>query len=415
MKIQNWIVLALIILALAVGVFYKPLPKNSELVFWTLQLGAFGDYMNPIIEEFEKENPGVKIKWIDVPYSEGEKRTLASILSNTPPDLVNLTPEFSSVLAQKQALMFVDCERLADYNPQIINSLKQDGKCYAVPFYATSAITYYDKDLFRKAGLVKLPKTYDDLFLISKQIKDKTGRFSNMPTLTENDTLLKILNKYGINSPEELTSEKSEKLFESYKILYSNDYIPKESITQTHREALEKFMSGQIVFMQSGANFLSMVKDNAPNVFKSTDVTYQLVGDSAKFDVSIMNLIIPARARNKEAALKFALFLTNRKNQIDFAKLTPILPVHSGALRDTYFTEYSETDIISKARYISAKQLENLETPVRSGRNQKEIITLLNTSVQEIMLDKSGTEEVLNKTAKIWKDLLNNETVNSSK
>ena len=46
----------------------------------------------------------VKIKWIDVPFSEGEKRTLAAILSNNPPSLVNLNPDFSSILAQKGAL-----------------------------------------------------------------------------------------------------------------------------------------------------------------------------------------------------------------------------------------------------------------------------------------------------------------------
>ncbi len=198
-------------------------------------------------------------------------------------------------------------------------------------------------------------------------------------------------------------------IFDGYKGLYQKDLIPKESITQTHREALEKFMSGQLVFIQSGANFLNMVKDNAPGVFKVTDVTNQLTGESGKYDVSIMNLIIPQRAKNKEAALKFALFLTNKKNQVELAKLTTILPVNNYALNDEYFTKYDEKDVISKARCLSAKQLENLENPVRASRNQKEIITLLNTSVQEIMLDKAQTRTVLEKTSKLWKDLLNNE------
>ena len=403
------------VLALAIMFFVltflslKPKTQENEVVFWTLQLGTFDNYMNPLIQEFERENPGIKIKWIDVPYSEGEKRTLASILSNTPPDLVNLTPEFSSVLAQKQALYYIDCEKLSAYNAQIVKNFMQDGKCYAVPFYATSALNFYNKDLFAKSKIKKLPQTYTDLFEISAQIKQNTGVFSTMPTLTENDTLLKILNKYGVNSPQTLTNEASMMIFDGYKGLYQKDLIPKESITQTHREALEKFMSGQLVFIQSGANFLNMVKDNAPGVFKVTDVTNQLTGKSGKYDVSIMNLIIPQRAKNKEAALKFALFLTNKKNQVELAKLTTILPVNNYALNDEYFTKYDEKDVISKARCLSAKQLENLENPVRASRNQKEIITLLNTSVQEIMLDKAQTCTVLEKTSKLWKDLLNNE------
>ena len=78
--------------------------NKTVITFWTLQLGTFDKYINNIISEYEKENKSVKIKWVDVPYSEGEKRTLAAILSDNTPDLINLTPDFSVLLAQKKAL-----------------------------------------------------------------------------------------------------------------------------------------------------------------------------------------------------------------------------------------------------------------------------------------------------------------------
>lgn len=379
--------------------------KKEEVVFWSLQMGTFGNYMNPLIAEFEKQNPDIKIKWIDVPYSEGEKRTLASILSSNPPDLVNLTPDFSSILAQKQALNYIDCKKLTAYNKQIIETLKQDGKCYAVPFYATSSITFYNKDILKKSGINSIPKTYDEMYSLSGQIKSKTGMFITMPTLTENDTLLKILNKYGINKPETFISQKSVDIFNEYKNLYQKDFIPKESITQNHQEALEKYMSGQIAFIQSGANFLNIVKENAPQVYKQTGVSTQLTGDTGKYDVSIMNLIIPARAKHKDSALKFALFLTNKENQVELAKLTTILPVNNEALKDPYFTVYDDTDVITQARYISAKQLNNLQKQVRFKYNHKEIITLLNTTVQQVLLGNDKTEKILKNAAENWKRL----------
>ena len=378
---------------------------DNEVVFWSLQMGTFDGYMKPLIAEFEKQNPGIKIKWIDVPYSEGEKRTLASILSSNPPDLVNLTPDFSSVLAQKQAIEYIDCNRLKDYNKQITQSLMTDGKCYAIPFYATSSLTFYNKELLKKAGITAIPKTYDGLNSIAQQIKDKTGAFVTMPTLTENDTLLKILNKSGINSPQTLTSDKSVQIFSAYRALYQQDLIPRESITQNHQEALEKYMSGQLAFIQSGANFLNIVKENAPQVFKHTDVAPQLTGSSNKYDVSVMNLIIPARAKHKEGALKFALFLTNPKNQIELAKLTSILPVNNYALKDGYFKNYRQGDIISKARVLSAKQLNNLQKNIRFKNNHKEILTLLNTTVQTILLGNGDIKNTLENTAKDWKKL----------
>lgn len=383
----------------------KALVGKEEVVFWSLQMGTFDKYMNPLIKEFEAQNPDIKIKWIDVPYSEGEKRTLASILSNTPPDLVNLTPDFSSVLAQKQALEYIDCEKLSVYNNQIIQTLKSGEKCYAVPFYATSSLTLYNKELLKNSGISSPPKTYDDLNKIAPILKAKTGAFVTMPTLTENDTLLKILNKYDINTPDKLVSPQSISIFNDYKSLYQKDLIPKESITQNHQEALEKYMSGQLALIQSGANFVNIVKENAPKIYLQTDVSNQLTGTTGKYDVSIMNLIIPARARHKDGALKFALFLTNKQNQIELAKLTTILPVNNEALTDDYFTKYDDSNTISKARYVSAKQLNNLQSQVKFERNQKEILNLLSTSVQQIMLGKADTKKNLENTAKLWRTM----------
>ena len=405
-KLTAVISIACILLVSFVYILTKPQKNsNNEVVFWSLQMGTFDGYMKPLIAEFEKQNPDVKIKWIDVPYSEGEKRTLASILSSTPPDLVNLTPDFSSVLAQKQALEYIDCAKLKDYNKQITQSLMTDGKCYAVPFYATSSLTFYNKDLLKKAGIKQVPKTYDELNLLAPLIKQKTGAFVTMPTLTENDTLLKILNKSGINTPQTLTSDRSVKIFEGYRELYQKDLIPRESITQNHQEALEKYMSGQLAFIQSGANFLNIVKENAPQVFKHTDVAPQFTGDNGKYDVSVMNLIIPVRAKHKDGALRFALFLTNKQNQIELAKLTTILPVNNLALNDSYFNSYTEGDVIAKARVLSAKQLGNLQKNIRFENNHKEILTLLNTTVQQILLGNDDVKKVLESAAKDWKRL----------
>ena len=153
------------------------------------------------------------------------------------------------------------------------------------------------------------------------------------------------------------------------------------------------------------ANFLNIVKENAPQIFKSTDVSEQFTGSNGKYDVSVMNLIIPTRAKQKDGALRFALFLTNAKNQTELAKLTTILPVNNEALKDKYFTTYTDNDTISKARYISAKQLNNLITPVEFKKNKKEIINLLNSTIQQIVLEKTTTQKGLSGLQKNWKTL----------
>lgn len=398
----------IIIVLMLFAVFYKPAEKTgeNEVIFWTLQMSDFSDYMNSVIAEFEKENPDIKIKWIDVPFSEGEKRTLASVLSDNPPDLINLNPDFSAALAQKGALQEIDETKTLQFNQEIIKSLKYNGKLYSLPWYATSAVTIYNKKLINKAG-VKVPATYEEIGQSALLIKEKTGAYAFLPNITENDTMLKILNKYGVNSPETINSKKSAQVFDFFKKMYTENLIPKESITQTHREALEKYMSENIILFQAGANFLNMIKENAPSTYKDTDVAPQITGELGQNDFSLMNFVMPLKAPHKDEALKFALFLTNEQNQLEMAKLTNVIATNKETLKNDFYTKYSDNDLMSKARVISAKQLNKVQPVLKSERNQKDINNLINSAVQEILLDKSSTEQILNKVSEDWK-VLNN-------
>jgi putative chitobiose transport system substrate-binding protein len=225
---------------------------QKEVVFWTLQMRDFSSYINEIISDYEAQHSDIKIKWVDIPFSEGEKRTLAAVMTDSPPDLINLNPDFSAMLAQKGILQEILPQNLLEFNQEIVEALKYNGKLYSIPWYGTSAITIYNKELFKKSGLKDLPHTFDDLAKISSNIKNSTGAYSYLPTIAENDTMLKILNKYGISKTEDLKSDKAIKILDEYKYLYGNNLIPKETITQGHRDALEKYMSGQITYLVTG-------------------------------------------------------------------------------------------------------------------------------------------------------------------
>lgn len=383
------ILAVIVIILLSILFFGRSNSNQDELVFWTLQMGDFAPYMNKVIDEFEAQND-IKIKWIDVPFSEGEKRTLASVLSDNPPDLINLNPDFSALLAQRGALYEIAEENTQQFNKSIINSLKYNGKLYLLPWYATSAITIYNKSLLNGQ---KIPSTYDEM----AKIAPKLGAYATFPNITENDTMLRILNKYGV-SIENINSEHSIEVFELFKNMYEKGYIPKESVTQTHREALEKYMAEQIVFFQAGANFLNMIKENAPSTYAKTDVAPQITGKLGQNDFSLMNFVIPIRAKHKEDAVKFALFLTNYENQLELAKLTNVLAVNQKTLNDDYYKKYD--DLMSKARVISAKQLNKIEPALYTSRNQKEINTIINTAVQQILLNKNTTKNILDDVLK---------------
>ena len=371
---------------------------KKEVSFWTLQMGDFALYINEVIQNYESSHAGIKIKWIDVPFSEGEKRTLAAVMTDCPPDLVNSNPDFSALLAQKGTLQEINQEKLSEFTPEIIEALKYNGKSYSIPWYATSAITIYNRDLFNKSKLVRLPKTYKELASVSEKIRTNTGAYSYIPSITENDTMVKILNKYGISEIEDFNSSESIKVFDMFKNLYQRDLITPETITMTQREALEQYMAGKVVFYQGGANFLNMIKENAPKIYANTDVAEQIKGPIGQNDFSVMNFVIPLRAKNKKEALDFCLYLTNEENQLKLAKLTNVIATNSNALNDKFYNDYS--NLTAKSRSLSAKQIQKINPVLKQKEGQKEINLGVNMAVQSILLNKDSTENVLNKLVK---------------
>lgn len=84
----------------------SPTSQNGkqEIEFWTMQLQPqFTDYFNQLIANFETENPGLKVKWVDIPWSAMESKVLAAVAAKTAADVINLNPDFAALLAGRNA------------------------------------------------------------------------------------------------------------------------------------------------------------------------------------------------------------------------------------------------------------------------------------------------------------------------
>lgn len=394
------ILIVILAIALVLGGFFVYKKKNKiidtrkTITFWSIQLKPIYEVqMNNIIKQFENKHPDYKIQWIDIPINEAQKRTLASILSSTPPDLINLNPDFSVLLAQKNTLEFLDDKDLSQFSPSLIENLKYDNKVYALPFYATSAVTIYNKKNYDECFNKKFIKTYDEMFDISSKFAQCSKIATFAASLNENATTAKILNKYDISdySTEEeknLTSE----IFSNLNKMYKNDELPKDTMALSHREVIEKYMAQKVNIIVAGANFIYMIKKSAPEVYENSEITNQLTGKNGKYDISLMNLIIPKRAKYKDLAFEFAQTLTNKENQLEFAKLTNVLPANKYALSDPYFTT-CENDLYDKSRCISANQLKKLNNTTFNEKYKKEINEVINKTLEEILLNPNTKED----------------------
>ena len=83
--------------------------RPREITVWTLDLAPrFNDYMQRVIAAWERNHPGIRVRWTDVPWSSVERKLLAAVFARTAPDLVNLNPPFAANLASKGGLLDLD-------------------------------------------------------------------------------------------------------------------------------------------------------------------------------------------------------------------------------------------------------------------------------------------------------------------
>lgn len=388
---------------------------TQEVEFWTMQLQPdYTDYFNQLIATFEQENPTIKVRWVDVPWSDMERKILTAVSAQTAPDVVNLNPSFASQLAERNAWMELDA-KVADpvrqqYLPNIWQASTLEGKTFGLPWYLTARVAIYNTDLFKQAGLAQPPATYPELAQAAKQIKDKTGKYAFFATLVPEDSaevlesfvqmgvpLLDNQGKAGFNTPQ------GKAAFQYWIDLYNDGLLPREVLTQGHRHAVELYQQGETALLASGPEFLETIAKNAPTIAKVSAAAPQITGATKKKNVAVMDLVIPRATDQPEAALKFALFVTNNQNQLSFAKAANVLPSTIAALQDDYFkTASAEASPVEKARIVSAAQMTDAEVLIPAMKDVKVLQRAIYDSLQAAMLGEKTVDQAIADAAQTW-------------
>ena len=362
---------------------------SGEITFSTLQLQpTFTEYIEGVIAEFETQYPDVTVQWLDVPFEGAQERMATDAAAGTLPDVVNLNPNFAQPLVNEGLFVNLDeavPELREIYVPGAWDGFQVPGEegSYGFPWYLTSEVTMYNTAMFEDAGLdpASPPETFEAMYDAARTISESSGgSIYGMHPALENRFMVDLV-KEGVEliTPEGewiFNTPEAVKHLETLTSLYQDGVFPQDSLTQTHLQETEAYQAGRVALFPSGPNFLTIVEENAPDIAKVTDVGPQITGEAGVSNISVMGLLVPESSPNKAAALKFAEFMTNAENQVEFSKIVTIFPSVLEALKDPYFTDDSDGTVESKARRISAEQLEGGRNllPVQFDDRVKSII-----------------------------------------
>ena len=333
--------------------------QEVTIEFWTIDLkAAFEDFFNEMIANYESENPGVTIKWVDVPYDDVQSKLVTAIAGGNAPDVVNLNTPFTLTLAASGTLVDLNKEATEEqksiYTPGLWESARIGDGVYAFPWYASPNIRIYNTELLEKGGITKLPATYKEATAMAQDFYDKTGAYlfqpedlfdtmigHDIPILTEDKTAA------AFNVPE------AAEILANYKEVTDTGALPNNKWGKWD-EALMLFESGKLAMINSSGSSLGRIKDEAPDIYEKIAIDQPLTGDTGLSRNPLMNLTVIEASKNHEAAIAFANYVTNDANQLAFCKIVSIFPSTVEASKDSFFTSDMES-LEGQASAMSAK------------------------------------------------------------
>jgi multiple sugar transport system substrate-binding protein len=155
---------------LAVLTWSSAARAQVEIEYWQYTFAQRVQAIDELIKRFEAANPGIKVKHTHVPYDDFRVKIAAAIPAGQGPDVVQLFYGWlqdylkAGLLQPLPASDFSAVEIERDFFP-IVQQMKVDGKYYALPTAVRSLALFWNKTLFKEAGLDpnKPPATLDEL------------------------------------------------------------------------------------------------------------------------------------------------------------------------------------------------------------------------------------------------------------
>lgn len=404
--------LVLLILALAISLFPK-----TKITFWTMSLKPrFTDFVESLVSDYESLHPDVDVVWEDVPWDVLIQKLMAAVAAGDPPDVVNLNMSWSLDLAAQGVLLPVNDllpkKVLDQYFTSMLDGISTGGKIYGLPWYSAADVNFYNVEIFKKAGLDPKypPRTWDEVLAYSVIIKEKTGKYGVLPTILQDPQVMFEWDGLPI-----LSSDKKKAAFDTlehaqvlnkWATMYKLGYLPKGLVEGGEwTKATELYQSGELAMLITGPQFVDRVRDNAPDVYKISDVGPVPLGRSQRYGGWYSTLNIVKGSKNPEVAADFAAFVSNEANELKFCKIATIFPTRKKALEDPFFSKDDGT-LETKTRLTAVNALKSVTVFKYDVPNRQELFDKLKEAIISVFLGESDAYEALKECAQHWNGVL---------
>lgn len=318
---------------------------------------AEGKAWEQVVQNFNKKYKGkykVVTEYIPRSGSGGgyEDKVNAAITTNSLPDVITLDGPNTAAYAKSKVITPLD-DYLKDNNMEdVLDSIKQqgtyDGKFYAFGYSESNVGIYYNKKMFKEAGIdesslptLKKPWTWDEFKAVSKKLKDHFKEAAIDFRLNSNDEMLpyaympliwsnggRVVNEDGTKAEGYFNSKESTQAVQFIQDLVKEGY--------TTVSPVEKgFETGQYPMVLSGSWTIADLQTNYKDIdfgilpYPVSNKTKKLVSPSGSWQ-----LAVTTKSNKKDAAAEFVKFATNTESSEILSLGNSVLPIRKSTIEN---------------------------------------------------------------------------------
>jgi multiple sugar transport system substrate-binding protein len=384
------------------------------LRFWAL--GAEGEVVQQLIPEFERENPGIKVRVQAMPWSAAHEKLLTSYVGESTPDVAQLgntwVPEFAAINALEPLGPYV--ARSPTLKPEaffrgIWDTNVIDGVVYGIPWYVDTRVIFYRRDLLAQAGYDSVPQSWSEWRTALTALKRRQGaeRYAIfLPTnewaqpivlgMQAGSPLLKDGGRYGAFSDSTFR-----RAFDFYLSLFRDGLAPVAGNNDV-ANPYQEFARGLFAMWITGPWNVGVMRQRMPPELKEAWATAPLpgpTGDSSGVSLAGGSSVIVFRgSAHKDAAWKLVEYLARPEQQLRFSRLTGDLPASLQAWRDSsllgdkhfraFYTQLQRVTPLPKVpeiELISSRLIEASERAIRGNVPAGQALAALDNDVNRIL------------------------------
>jgi len=310
-------------------------------------MGREGEVASELLAAFERENPGLRVRVEQLPFSAAHEKMLTAYAGDATPDIAQMgntwLPEFvalDAIVPLDERLRASAQVDLGDYDPGIVATNVIEGRQYGVPWYVDTRVLFYRRDLLAQAGFDAPPRDWDEWLRMQVAIKQRVGadRYAVLLPLNEYEPLVALWLQQGEPLLRDggrfgnFRSAGFTRALEFYLSMFERHLAPPVTNNDV-ANVWNEFARGYFSFYISGPWQIGEFKRRLPPELQASWMTAALPGPHGPGASSAggSSLVIFRRSRRMDAAWKLVEFLSRPSVQQEFYRLSGNLPARRTA------------------------------------------------------------------------------------